>query len=105
MTKQEWLEMWRLSGEEGERAWEEKQRMAERVGVAPMIAPDIQPYRATVTGELIGSRSAHREYLKRHDLVEVGNEKPTPRPLPDVKEGRREAIIETLRRHKVRGFA
>jgi hypothetical protein len=67
------------------------------------IVGDIEPYRSTVTGELIGSRSKHREHLRRHDLVEVGNEKPKPRPLPTLP-GAREAIIETCKKMKVRGF-
>jgi hypothetical protein len=79
------------------------QKMGRQV-CAPMVAPDIQPYRSTVTGELIGSRSAHREHLKRHNLVEVGNDKPRQGKLPDVA-GRREAIVESLKRHRVRGFA
>jgi hypothetical protein len=67
------------------------------------IQGDIQPYRSTVTGELIQSRSKHREHLRRHDLVEVGNEKPKSRPLPTLP-GVREAIIETCKKMKVRGF-
>lgn len=44
------------------------------------ILPDIEPYRATVgeeakRGEWITSRSKEREYLKRNDCVQVGNEK------------------------------
>ena len=68
------------------------------------IMPDISPYKSTVTGEVIESRSKHREHLKRHGLVEIGNEKPKPGKLPDVG-GRREAIVENLKRHKVPGFA
>ncbi len=36
--------------------------------------PDIQPYRSTVTGEMITSRSKHRELLRQHNLTEIGNE-------------------------------
>lgn len=47
----------------------------ERIISAPsMVMPDIQPYRAVVDGSTISSRAQHREYLKRHGLVEVGNE-------------------------------
>lgn len=46
---------------------------ADKAG-APIFMPDIQPYQSMVTGELIGSRSQHREHLKRHNLVEIGNE-------------------------------
>ncbi|MDN8688436.1 hypothetical protein Q0L85_13830, partial [Staphylococcus aureus] len=41
---------------------------------ASYIAPDIQPYRSTITGELISSRSHHREHLKAHGCFEIGNE-------------------------------
>ena len=40
----------------------------------PMIMPDIKPYRSMITGEMITSRSKHREHLKRHGCIEVGNE-------------------------------
>jgi hypothetical protein len=40
----------------------------------PMIQPDIKPYKSMVTGEIIDSRAKHREHLKRHGVVEVGND-------------------------------
>lgn len=43
---------------------------------SPTIIGDIQPYNSIVTGELITSRARHREHLKQHDLVEVGDQKP-----------------------------
>jgi hypothetical protein len=49
-----------------------------RMIVAPMVAADIQPYRSMCDGSMITSRSQHREHLRRHGVVEVGNEK-----LPD----------------------
>lgn len=38
------------------------------------VSPDIQPYRSQITGEIISSRSQHREHLKRHNCFEIGNE-------------------------------
>lgn len=38
------------------------------------VAPDIQPYRSMITGEMITSRSQHREHLKKHNCFEIGNE-------------------------------
>lgn len=42
------------------------------------VIGDIEPYRA-VTGDMEGkwitSRSQHREFLRRNNLIEVGNEK------------------------------
>ena len=49
---------------------------AERAG--PYVCGDIEPYRA-ITGDMEGkwitSRSKHRSFLRRNNLVEVGNEK------------------------------
>ena len=52
---------------------------------APQIVRDIQPYNAVAvdiaTGKppCIGSRREHKEFLRRNNLVEVGNEKPKAR--------------------------
>ena len=65
-----------------------------RQSAGPMVMPDIKEYRSLVTGEMVTSRSHHREYLKRNDLIEVGNEKlspNTPPPLPDPRETMYEA--------------
>jgi len=65
---------------------------------APMIMPDIQPYKSMATGEMIGGRRQHREHLKQHGLVEVGNERPKPvkrGPDPTIKRD----IIEAVQRH------
>lgn len=43
----------------------------------PYITPDIKPYHSIITGELITSRSRHREHLRRHNCIEIGNEKPS----------------------------
>lgn len=41
---------------------------------APFVMNDIQPYKNMVDGQMITSRSTHREFLKANRLVEVGNE-------------------------------
>jgi hypothetical protein len=43
----------------------------------PYVIDDIKPYQVIGPeyGKVIGSRSQHREYLRKHDLIEVGNEK------------------------------
>lgn len=69
----------------------------------PIVMADIQPYKSVVTGEVVGGRRQHREHLRAHGLLEVGNEYVKPKAMPDVP-GRREAIIETCKRLGVRGF-
>ena len=46
---------------------------------APNVISDIQPYRSMVTGEMITSRSQHRDHRKSHGCVEVGNEPVKPK--------------------------
>lgn len=62
------------------------------------IVPDIQPYRSMITGERISSRSRHRDHLRDHDCIEVGNEKMSA--APPVKavrsDARRKLIHEQL---------
>lgn len=41
----------------------------------PMVIRDIEPYRNMINGQMISSRSEHRELLRRHNCVEVGNER------------------------------
>ena len=63
-----------------------------------MVIGDIKPYKSMKTGEMITSRSKHREHLKKHGLQELGNEplKYIDRPytgIPDVNpQGRKELI-------------
>lgn len=72
----------------------------QRVICAPMVINDIEPYRSMVTGEIINSRSRHKEHLKDHGCVEVGNEKLTPKPMtapPGLKETLINVAAEKLR--------
>jgi hypothetical protein len=58
---------------------------AERTPRGPQIIRDIAPYRSVAldaaTGQraLIGGRAQHREFLRRNNYVEVGNDYVTPR--------------------------
>lgn len=50
------------------------ERGQEPVADAPMVIGDIKPYQSQVTGEMITSRSQHREHLKAHNCVEIGDQ-------------------------------
>lgn len=45
------------------------------------VLPDIAPYRSMIDGSVVGSRSRHREHLRAHGCIEVGNEVQAPRPM------------------------
>ncbi|MNK62898.1 hypothetical protein D3C87_820930 [compost metagenome] len=64
----------------------------------PMIMGDIQPYQSMATGEMIMGRRQHREHLRQHRLIEVGNEKPVQRtagPDPSI----RQTVVAAVRRY------
>ena len=59
------------------------------------VMGDIAPYRSMVDGSIITSRSRHREHLRDHGCVEIGNDsslrgKPKPIESPP---GLKETII------------
>ena len=61
---------------------------------APMVINDIKPYKSMIDGTVIKSRSHHREHLKQHGCIEVGNEIPlTPRGIPDADAQHRKELI------------
>jgi len=51
----------------------------------PMIISDNVEYKSTITGEMITSRSQHREHLRRHGCVEVGTDKPKAKPSKEMR--------------------
>ena len=75
--KEYYLTFWHyeLGTPEAEEAWAIKEKMTKRQ--APMVASDIGGYVSQIDGSYIESRSKHREHLKRHGMVELGNDVPT----------------------------
>ena len=66
--------------------------------LTPDIMPDIQPYKSMITGEMITSRSQHREHLKAHGYEEVGNDSSLTTPyqgIPDVSPEKRKELIRS----------
>lgn len=42
------------------------------------IMPDIEPFKSPIDGTIISSRSKYRDHMKRHGVIDVGNEKLNP---------------------------
>lgn len=62
------------------------------------VMGDIQPYRSMIDGRMITSRSQHREHLRQHGCVEVGNDSSLqrqPGPLTPPS-GLKEAIARNV---------
>lgn len=63
----------------------------------PLIMGDIQPYKSMITGEMINGRRQHREHLRQHNCIEIGNEK--PKPIPRQHSSARQDVLAAVRRH------
>lgn len=67
------------------------------------IMEDIKPYKSMIDGREITSRSTHREHLRAHGCIEIGNETKYLKPKGDIAPppGRRE-LISAIARDKLR---
>jgi hypothetical protein len=65
--------------------------------VAATVVRDIGAYTSVVDGSVITSRSQHREHLRQHGLVELGNERPKE-SKPNIRPDRAE-IATSIKRH------
>jgi hypothetical protein len=86
-----------MVSEEERRAF--NRRLARGEDVAPQVAPDIQPYKSMITGERIRSRSHHRQHLRDHGCIEVGNEPPPkapPRPTAIKSDERKRMLYQAF---------
>jgi hypothetical protein len=89
--KEKYLEFWgfTLGSPEAEQAWKEKQEMTFKE--APNVMSDIEGYVSQVDGSWIDSRSKHRNHLKQHRMIELGNDVPTQQKTAEVSRKSQEA--------------
>lgn len=70
----------------------------------PMVVSDISPYKSIITGEPIGGRRQHRDHLRAHGCIEIGNEQPgkqRPADAPPVRQDLEQAVRPFIQRHGV----
>lgn len=63
--------------------------------LGPMVMLDITPYKSMIDGSMIMSRSVHRDHLRQHGCIEVGNEKMETK-LPPPIDTRKEVMRQQL---------
>lgn len=59
------------------------------------ILPDIQPYQSMADGSMIAGRRQHREHLRQHNCIEIGNES-MENKVEKPKDNRRDILREQL---------
>lgn len=105
-VEREWyLDYWSIPEDKAEEAWKAKLALDAKVTendgkIIPNygIIPDIQPYKSQIDGSMIDSRTKHRNHLKQHGCIEVGNEKQQPKK-PEPPKGLRDAIGKAVYQH------
>lgn len=76
-----------------------------RIFIPPRAMSDIDGYVSPIDGKWVGSRSEHRDHMRRHGVMELGNEKPTlgKRETEIPKAAIRQTIKDTVERMKSDG--
>jgi hypothetical protein len=89
--REKYLAYWNLpfEGEEADKAWRQKLEMTPKE--APMVMPDIAGHISMADGTWVGSRSSHRENLKRNNCIEVGNDVSFEQKKPEFSRKENEA--------------
>lgn len=79
--KEKFLEFWTPTYGEAEalELWKRKLESLRVPPVAAQVISDITPYISQIDGSVISSRSKHKQHLKDHGCIEVGNESMEPR--------------------------
>jgi hypothetical protein len=61
------------------------------------VMGDIGPYKSMITGEMINGRRQHRDHLRQHNCVEVGNElDKAPQRSAAPPSGLKERLVEVF---------
>lgn len=68
------------------------------------IVPDIEPFISPIDGKVVSGRAQKREHMRRHDVEELGNEKPKPSVIKPARvEPAGPVIAEEFRRRGIIG--
>lgn len=88
---------WQENGEEKVLEWDDGRNDGRHVfvngppprrpfGVAPMVMSPFQEYKSVIDGTMITDRAQHRNHLKEHKCIELGNEWDAASKMPDFVE-------------------
>lgn len=62
----------------------------------PQVIRDIGPYKSMIDGSIIDGRKRHRDHLRAHGCIEVGNEQMKVTSQPISKTNRKESLHRML---------
>lgn len=59
---------------DGELVWVRENSLEGAAAKGPQILSDLRPYRSMIDGSIVDGRKRHRDHLKAHGCVEIGND-------------------------------
>lgn len=81
---------------DGELVWARDDAFGEEPSAGPQVVRDIEPYRSMIDGSVIDGRKRHRDHLRAHGCVEVGNDTSHLSQKPVFKTNRKESLHRML---------
>lgn len=72
MTKKSYVQ---IKTEDGYKLVDKEHAYKYQSNKSASIMPDMQEMVSPIDGEVIGSRSKYREHMRKHGVIDVGNEK------------------------------
>lgn len=82
--------------EDDELVWARPDAFGAAPASGPQVVRDIEPYRSMIDGSVIDGRKRHRDHLRAHGCIEVGNDTSHLKPRQPTKTG--PSIKESLHR-------
>lgn len=82
--------------QDGRVVWASEEYTEAQEPNAPMVMGDIPAYQSQIDGSMITSRGQHRNHLRQHNCIEIGNETQfLNKPPPKLKspDGLKEMLI------------
>ena len=67
-----------IKTDDGYKLVPKEERHLWRENKSASILPDMKPMKSPIDGEIISSRSAYRNHMRKHGVIDVGNEKLKP---------------------------
>lgn len=81
---------------DGELVWVRPGYGEEEKNAGPQVVRDLAPYQSMIDGSLIDGRKRHRDHLRAHGCIELGNETPKPRQQTQTRTSLKESLHRVL---------
>lgn len=92
---------------DGELVWARADKLEPQASVGPQVMGDLRAYRSMIDGSMIDGRKRHRDHLKAHGCVEIGNDTSHIDRKPVAIQGRKKSLhrmLADVSEHELQGM-